>query len=516
MLINVPADMFALIFQYEKIDELTEESCRLQVEKYIELLTACHPKVILLNVNYRRSFIKSEVMSTPLYDVEIDANGNPIMDENGVSIKHFTPVPEETNNKYGDVVNKYVDAMKITHRHLLERNIDIFDMAVSAIKRAGCEVWFSLRMSDHHVFDGLSTEFIDENCFAKSPVDAGRVDFSLRPVQTYFKHYIQELVSNYDIDGIELDWLRTMPILPADKRKDYTILSEYLKELHNVVSSSGPNKHLAIRVLPEISGSLGNGMDVARWIADGSVDRVTLENFYIPTNFEISIDEWRNAIQEKNVNGNAYELYCGTDNGVSCTDRFYHYMTPELIRGFASTHIGRGADDIYLFNMCELTGAPTEMFSEKEGKKVGCVGERLRAATQLDNGCRRYIYVRGKDNRYPMKLNPGEKKEIKIYTGKVSSEYAVFIGSDEARDLKITMNNSELSKLEQIKSYKDYEYKEERPKWIPLYYRGEFDKSMRRCKMTSETVVLDGYNTFVLKNIDSKPIEISWIEVEVN
>ncbi len=516
MLINIPADMFGLIFQHEKEENLTEEYCRLQVKKYIELLTASHPKVILLNTCYRRSFIKSDVMATPLYDVEIDKNGNPIIDETGKVKKQFTPIPEETNNKYGNVVNKYVDAMKITHRHLLEKNIDVFEMAVSEIKKAGCEVWFSLRMSDHHIFEGLSTEFLDKNCFAKSQFDAGRVDFSRRPIQTYFKNYIKELISNYDIDGIELDWLRTTPIIPAEKCNDYAILNDYMKELREVVNAGNTTKHLAVRVLPELSVNLDNGIDVAQWVADGSVDRVTLESFYIPTNFEISIDEWRKAIQEKNVNLNAYELYCGTDNGVSCTDRFYHYMTPELIRGFASTHISRGADDVYLFNLCELSGASTEMFSETDEKIVGCVEERLKAATQLDNGCRRYIYASGTDNRYPMKLNPGEKKAIRIYTGKEASQYTLFIGSDEASELKITMNGSEMTKLKQVNAYKGFEYKEERPKWIPLFYRGEFDKSMRCCKTTSETVILDGYNTFVLKNIDSKPIEISWIEVEVN
>ena len=75
--------------------------------------------------------------------------------------------------------------------------------------------------------DGIHT--IDRNGVA--------LDFSKKAVQNYFYQYIKELLQNYNIDGIELDWLRYPTVLPSEQRSDFNILNGYMKTIRQLLNS---------------------------------------------------------------------------------------------------------------------------------------------------------------------------------------------------------------------------------------------------------------------------------------
>lgn len=506
MIVQIPCDMLAMcLMKTEKdISLLTEADCKELVGAYLKPILINHPGAIYLNVCYRRSAVPSEVFSTFAYDISIDENGYPALDDCGISIKKAVVIPPDIQ-----WVSPYHKVLLTVYNTLLSKGIDLCGIAMKIIKAAAIPLYLSVRASDNHGWEGMGTEFLDKNSL---PVN-GRPDYSRGCVRNYFHNYIAELLGNYDPDGIEIDWLRAMPVIPNDMLGDYTIINNYMRQLKKTVSAFG--KKISVRVFATVQKNLDNGMDVCRWIADGSIDSFTAENFYIPTNFEIPIDEWRQKIAEKNINDNKYALYCGSDWAVSCGLPFSHYMTPALIRGFASSCTERGADDIYLFNLADCNPETTQMLNEDRGILIDCYEARFAAAAEPDHGIRRYVYLSGCDKRYPITIAPGESKSITIYTGKPASQYRFYLCSTEGNKISILINGNPMSPLEEEPTIPGFEKPQEGEELPVRYYRGQFDNFVRYASAQNQKDIRYGYNTFLITNLDTQVVSISWIEIEV-
>ena len=438
------------------------------------------------------------------YDVRIGSDGSPVLDLNGVSVK--TPVCYPDDICW---VSPYHQALLTVYGILLKKGIDLCGIAVKLIKNSGTILYLSVRPSDNHNWPGMGTEFLDRNGLPAN----GRPDLSKSCVQNYFRNYIAELLRNYDPDGIEIDWLRAMPVIPNEHLGDHSIVNDYMRRLRKTVSAYG--KRLAVRVFATVDKNLANGMDVCGWIADGSIDSFTAENFYIPTNFEIPIDEWRQKIAARNTQNHPYQLSCGSDWAVSCAPGFDHYMTPALVRGFATSCLERGADDIYLFNMADCNPETTVELNEATASLESCVASRFEAAANPDRGTRRYVYVSGCDKRYPLSIAPGESKSVTIFTGKSSESYRFYLCSSDANALTVLMNGHPTTEL------KD---ETETPGFAPCgsdplpvrYCRRQFDRAVRYATPANAEDIRHGYNTFEIINEDDFELVISWIEVEVD
>jgi hypothetical protein len=210
--------------------------------------------------------------------------------------------------------------------------------------------------------------------------DGVALDFSLEPVQNHFYQYVEELLERYAVDGIELDWLRNPTGLPEACRSDFSILNGFMERIRNLMNTRDDKLSLAVRVPPNEKDNLCNGIDVCQWIADGIVDVFTIENFYIPTNYELPVLEWRNSIQKRNISNRSYLLLCGSDWGVSCVQNYHLATTPALVRGFAEVCNAKGADGIYLFNLFEEVGTSAWEFTIDTNSDVrlqNCFLERL-------------------------------------------------------------------------------------------------------------------------------------------
>jgi len=214
----------------------------------------------------------------------------------------------------------------------------------------------------------------------------------------------------YPVDGIELDWLRFPDVLPENRRSDFSILNDYMQRIRQLLDGHGKDLLLAVRVLPNEQDNLNNGVDVSQWVADGSCDVITIENFYIPTNFEMPISQWRASIQERNTSNRPYSLLCGSDWAVSCMKGYNIAMTPALVSGFASECLSNGADGVYLFNFFEENDTSSfELTADANGtaQLKNCFFQRIKAAKQPDALPRRYVHIGASNDRYPIRLAAG-------------------------------------------------------------------------------------------------------------
>ena len=436
--VNIPADGLFLAILNHANGDFSEENCEKIIGEYIGRFLEAEPDIIFLNACYRRSLTPSEIFDSYLYNIETDADGYAVKRQ-GESIKEYSPVT--------DNVSKYFMSFIVCARELLKNGIDIYKAAISRIRQTKCRVFLSVRMNDAHYIDdpAINSSFAIKNGGEHTINHDGKyLDYSQKAVQNYYYLYIEELLSNYQVDGIELDWLRYPSVLPFQKRSDYHILNDYMAKIRHLIHKYDPRAALAVRVWSTEEKNLGYGIDVCGWVADGNVDILTVENFYIPTNYELPVAQWRSSIEKRNASNNPYCLLCGADWGVSCMPNYFIAMTPALVRGFADTCLTSGADGVYLFNFFEENDTSSfEFVPDQNGsaRLENCFSERLKAAKESESLPRRYVHIGSPEDRYPITLSRNSSytfvKTIKSPYKKVKC----VVGYDKDVALTVYANN---------------------------------------------------------------------------
>lgn len=256
--INIPADGLFLAVGHRINGDFSEENCRRAIEEYIGRFLEAEPDILLLNVCYRRALTPSSVLDSCLYDIELDETGLPKRGASGSIIKHPSPTT--------DGVSKYFMSFFLCARVLLEKGIDIYQMAIDCIRKTGTRVLLSVRMNDAHYTDNaaINSPFATGDGGRRSLGGEGvYLDFSQEAVQNRYFAYIEELLAAYKADGIEMDWLRYPTVLPHDRRADTAILSGYMKRVRTLLDRYLEKATLAVRLLPTEEENLACGFDAA-------------------------------------------------------------------------------------------------------------------------------------------------------------------------------------------------------------------------------------------------------------
>ena len=483
--VNLPADGLFLAIENKAKGDLSRENCTRLIRAFMQRFLDAKPDIIFLNVNYRRALTPSQVMDSYLYDVDTD--------ENGRTVKTLSPTTGG--------VSKYFTAFFTCARPLLEKGIDIYEILTRQIREAGCKVYLSVRMNDGHYRDNfaINTPFsVKHSCKG----DGADLDYTREKVQNRYYAYIQELLRTYRVDGIELDWLRYPTVLPKEKRSDYRIVNQYMHRVRNLLDSFDPALGLAVRLYPDEEKNLGYGFDAVQWLCDGTADLLTIENFYVPTNFEMPVKAWRASIAKRNTENRPYTLLCGSDWGVCCQAGKHIPMNPALVRGFAASCLSQGADGVYLFNFFEENDDSSWELTE-DGELKNCFSERLFAAADPYGLPRRHIHIGNTTNRYPICLAPGERY---CFTYEPGGNGRVILGCDADRfTLRV---NGKAVPMEDEKVLPGYGYPPKTESDF-VYAVTQLAPCVKSAPVTGEKIEI------TLENNTTEPASILWLELTV-
>ena len=455
--INIPADGIFMALQKEINGDFSEEHCTCIVQKYLDRFLSADPDTVLINVCYRRCLTPSAVFDSFLYDVETGEDGIVKRDASGQTIRKLSPTTDAP-------VSPYFMSFLHCARELMRRGIDVFEIATRYVRRAGKRVLLSVRMNDAHYAENpaINSSFSFQNGCEHTLDRRGQFfDFSQTAVQNYYCAYIEELVQTYDVDGIELDWLRYPTVLPEDRRGDPSILSAYMKRLHEVIRESNPDALVAVRVLAEEAQNLAYGLDAAGWVAEGLVDQLTVENSYVPANFEIPVAEWRASIAKKSACKPSYSLLCGTDWAVSCVKNYNVPMNPALVRGFVHECLARGTDGIYLFNFFEeINRKSLELTYGEDGSLLlrDCFLARMHAANEPDVLPRRSVHIGANRLRYPILLSQKGCYTFRYTVKPPFTRCQLVFGLDSDADVALRLNGRLLEGVEKMTVHSGFEY----------------------------------------------------------
>ncbi len=210
----------------------------------------------------------------------------------------------------------------------------------------------AFRMNDEHAMakddDPLSSRFLLDHLDWRVPGRRGALDYSIREVRDHRFDIIQEAAGRYDIDGIELDWMRWGVMFPKGLEQEKApILTQFVRRIRKMLGRVARKKGrdrlmLGTRVAPTVEATEEMGIDVKTWIAEGFLDYLIPSDFYY-TDFNMPVETFKELTR-----GTKCALYPSVHTMRSSDDT--RPLTEAHLRAAAHNFYSGGADGISMYN----------------------------------------------------------------------------------------------------------------------------------------------------------------------
>lgn len=289
----------------------------------------------------------------------------------------------------------------VRHCWLLnDRGLDPYAVWVARCREKGISPWISMRMniytwSDEPGHFSHSTWWKEHpECWRLRP-EKSNLDYGVKEVRERAMRLVREYLDRYDMDGLELDWMRLPEhFAPGKEQEGRAILTAFMGEIRALTeqwsAKRGHPIQIAARVpaLPE--AALGLGVDAPVWAKAGFVDILVLAPF-LDADFDIPVERWRKLLgppAEKITLAACLESDARGHPELGSAAKRWVSNDVAAVRGFTAAMLDRGADQIYLFNLMDPGYGSSSTMSADEYRAI--TNEAARLDTVLDKP-RRHI-----------------------------------------------------------------------------------------------------------------------------
>lgn len=201
-------------------------------------------------------------------------------------------------------------------------------------------------------------------------------------VREYYFSLLKELVTNYDVDGLSLDFERAPIFFKAEEIQEGTqVMTDFVGRIRAMLDEVGEAKGkylpLGVRVCSSLEKSLRVGLDVEEWAKRGYIDYINATSTYYNT---VSVDVGSYAdVVDDDVKVYGELQYCVYEQSDSKLNRVM--TTVEFMKSTAESFYAEGADGISAFNMDYSNNVPETL--------LGLTGITDREA--LENGEKHFV-----------------------------------------------------------------------------------------------------------------------------
>ena len=249
---------------------------------------------------------------------------------------------------------------------------DSLQMAIDFCRREGKEVFVSIRMNDTHdasteygqyffpPFKKAHPEYLMGTVSNKPPCCSWTaVDFAQEAVRAHVRKFVRAFVENYDVDGIEYDFLRHAQLFKtvawggAATAQECEMMSALMRDLRGITEEVGRRRGRPILVVVRTPDSVpyakAIGMDVEKWMSDRSFDIWVAAGYF-------QLEAWTKSVAVARRHG--VKFYASLDESriPSSAARMKMTLIPgrqtqEFYHARFATAFAQGCDGVYLFNL---------------------------------------------------------------------------------------------------------------------------------------------------------------------
>lgn len=231
-------------------------------------------------------------------------------------------------------------------------------------REAGLAFFPSVRMNEHYDMEEAAPNYgrlrreHPELCIGRpgESIPYGSLEWGIRTglnyafpeVRTHMSKIIFELIERFDIDGIELDFMRHPAFFRLAEAYQYRyLMTDFVygirRKLDEVGQEKGKHLNLAVRVPPTLGDAKRIGLDAEVWMREGMADMLIAGGGFIP--FEMPIREW---VQTAEATG--CKIY-------GCFEGLRPLLDEKSLKGLAHRYWEAGVDGIYFFNFYSMSNA---------------------------------------------------------------------------------------------------------------------------------------------------------------
>jgi hypothetical protein len=421
-----------------------------------------------------------------------------------------------------DAVGKEPEKWVRNVQLLDERGLNPYTIWIGRCREKGISPWLSMRMNDiHDVHE--PTSFLHSTFRVKHP-EYWRVpesdwdwisrafDYGHPEVRKHHMKLIRELFEMYDLDGLELDWMRFgYHFKPGWEQEGCDILTEFMREVRRLAKQASARRGHPVKVGARVPANpmaaRGLGMDGVRWAKEGLVDMLVVTPFWVTTDFDIPLDLWRELLGPA---AKSIILAAGNELHLRPYWSQQHRLNDlESVCGFTAAMLDRGADQIYLFNYMD---SGTTVADASEYPRL--LREAGRLETVLDKP-RRYAITYTDTwppgvptpQLLPKDMNPKkEPVQFRLYTGQppVCGTAVIRAGLAEKPGVREAGLSARLNSAE-CETLCDGDNPE------------LFANAVRMVRFTVPlSAVKRGYNLIELFQREGQPQQIVWVEIRMD
>ncbi|MFV2070137.1 MAG: hypothetical protein ACC645_24485, partial [Pirellulales bacterium] len=360
-----------------------------------------------------------------------------------------------------------------------QAGVDPYAVCIELCRDHGISPWTSMRMNDTHYLQDphKPNRFWKEHPEYRTSPGAG-FNFAIEAVRRHHLALIEEILQRYDVDGLELDWMRGYPDFPGGgSGEEGQVLTRFMRKVDRLAVQAsqrrGHSVKIAARVpaVPQVAHALGLHGDA--WVREGLVDTLIVSSTWMPADRDTPLETWRDLIGSIEHD---YKLAASMGLWVRCVPGGPLMRNDlESARGFTTSMIDRGADQIYMFNhfnpkdfLCEVE------LSDGSTSQIDIFRQLVTESAHFDMAMaspRRHILTHhdtaapGISNPRPLPagLEKGETGAFRIYSGPKprTGSVVIRVGLDESDDLwqaKLTarLNSVECPSIEDLNQPGEY------------------------------------------------------------
>jgi hypothetical protein len=249
-------------------------------------------------------------------------------------------------------------------KRLADQGIDFHTEALARCRLHGMGAWMTIRMNDVHGCMDPDSPLL--SAFYKEQRAAGKLramhrdhfwmdralDWERPEVQDHYFKYVCEVLSRYDLDGIELDWMRfVVHFRPGRELEGGKIVTAWMQrvraECDRAAERLGHPVALGARVPTRPESARRSGLDGVAWARAGMIDLLVATPFWATADFDVPVAEWQRMLAGTKVHFSvSVEVrYQPAPEGPA------QMLTTALLSALGTTILHGGADSVYLFNI---------------------------------------------------------------------------------------------------------------------------------------------------------------------